>query len=158
VPAASAAAGADPNIVPSADSASIAAAPTATSVEVPPLATDFSRLPDGGPIPRLPDSAPKEVNFGVILVAYQGAEAAPKTARTREQARKYAEDLIARAKADFNEAAKLGDHGSNANAGQIPRGILEPAVEFALFTLSEGGVYDAPLDTPRGFWVVKRNK
>jgi len=119
---------------------------------------DFSRLPDGGVIPRLPDSAPKEVNFGVILVSYQGAELAPKNARSRQAALKNAQDLIPQAKVDFAEAAKLGDRGSNANAGQIPRGVLERAVEYVLFTLAVGAVYPEPVDTPRGFWVVKRNK
>jgi parvulin-like peptidyl-prolyl isomerase len=41
------------------------------------------------------------------------------------------------------------------DAGRIPRGVLEPAAEYALFTLSPGAVSD-PVETPRGFWIVKR--
>ena len=38
------------------------------------------------------------------------------------------------------------------------RGFLEPAIEYVLFSLAEGTVYPEPLDTPKGYWVVKRNK
>jgi hypothetical protein len=36
------------------------------------------------------------------------------------------------------------------------RGILEPAVEYLLFTLPKGTVYAEPIDTPRGYWIVRR--
>ena len=45
---------------------------------------------------------------------------------------------------------------SVANAGKVARGILEPSVEYQLFTLNKGDVASEPLDTPRGFWVVRR--
>jgi len=38
----------------------------------------------------------------------------------------------------------------------IPRGVLEPSVEYAVFTLAPGELAAEPLDTPRGFWVVRR--
>jgi hypothetical protein len=57
---------------------------------------------------------------------------------------------------DFDEAVKKGDHGSMADAGSIPRGVLEPALEYALFTLKKGEVYGEPLDAPRGYWVIRR--
>ena len=41
--------------------------------------------------------------------------------------------------------------------GKISRGFLEPAPEFVLFSLAKDGVSD-PVDTPRGFWIVKRNE
>jgi hypothetical protein len=50
-----------------------------------------------------------------------------------------------------------GDRGSTANAGRIPRGVLEPAPEYVLFTLPKGEVSPTPVDTPRGYWVVRRN-
>jgi hypothetical protein len=34
-------------------------------------------------------------------------------------------------------------------------GILEPAPEYVLFTLGVGAV-GGPVDTPRGYWIVKR--
>jgi hypothetical protein len=33
--------------------------------------------------------------------------------------------------------------------------MLEPAPEFVLFSLPKDGV-SAPVDTPRGFWIVHR--
>jgi len=35
--------------------------------------------------------------------------------------------------------------------------VLEPSVEYAVFRLKKGEVSDVPIDTPRGFWVVKRH-
>jgi len=35
--------------------------------------------------------------------------------------------------------------------------VLEPAVEYAIFTLPVGSVSD-PLETPRGYWIVKRTE
>jgi hypothetical protein len=45
-----------------------------------------------------------------------------------------------------------------ANAGTMRRGILEPHVEYALFTLDKGAVYPEPIETPRGYWVMRRIK
>ena len=41
--------------------------------------------------------------------------------------------------------------------GRMPRGVLEPAVEYTLFTLPVGAVSD-PLETPRGYWIAKRTE
>lgn len=119
---------------------------------------DFLTLPDGAPIPELPRSAPRRVKLAIILFTYKGAEFAPKDARSKQDARAKALATLAEAREDFDEAVKRGDPGSSANAGAIPRGILEPAVEYVVFTLDKGQVYEAPLDTPRGYWIVKRTK
>jgi parvulin-like peptidyl-prolyl isomerase len=63
---------------------------------------------------------------------------------------------VADAKSDFSAAVAKGDRGSSANVGRIPRGMLEPAAEYVLFSLSKGDVAAAPVDTPRGYWVVRR--
>ncbi len=105
----------------------------------------------------LPPGAPKTVGFGVILVTYSGVQFAPDKARTKQQARDLARELLEVAKKDFSEAVKKGDRGSTADAGHIPRGVLEPPVERALFSLEKGAVHDEPLETPRGYWIVRRN-
>jgi hypothetical protein len=117
----------------------------------------FDTLPDGKKVPPLPDSAPQTVTFGVIQVTYQGAQFAPPTARTKDQARQKALALIAEAKRDFSAAVAKGDPGSAADKGRIPRGMLEPAPEYVLFTLPKGEVSAEPIDTPRGYWVIRRN-
>lgn len=106
---------------------------------------------------ELPASAPKRVGFGVVLVTYRGAERAPKDARTKAEALELARSLVERAKSDFDEAVKKGDPGSRADQGHVPRGVLEPAIERILFTLATGAVHDQPLDTPKGYWIVRRN-
>lgn len=116
----------------------------------------FDVLPDGKRAPPLPDSAPKEVGFGVVIVGYKGAQLAPTSSPTKEQAREKAQSLIDEAKRDFSAAVAKGDRGSTSNAGRVPRGILESAPEYVLFTLHKGEVADAPVDTPRGYWILRR--
>lgn len=116
----------------------------------------FDTMPDGGKVPPLPDSAPQSVSFGVVQFAYDGAQFAGKGSRKKEQARQRAASVIELAQKDFHAAVAKGDKGSTSNLGRIPRGILEPAVEYVLFTLPKGTVYGEPIDTPRGYWVVRR--
>lgn len=118
----------------------------------------FNTLADGGPVPKLPEDAPKSVQLGVVLFQYKGAQGAPSNARSKTSAREKAEGVIELAKKDFDEAVKLGDPGSLVNAGDIPRSVLEPVVEYTVFTMEPGVVHPEPLDTPRGFWIVRRIK
>lgn len=52
-------------------------------------------------------------------------------------------------------AVKGGDSGSAEDIGRIPRGVLERTTEAVVFSLDKDGVRE-PLETPRGYWVVKR--
>lgn len=117
----------------------------------------FETFPDGGKVPDLPDSAPKDVTFGVIQFSYQGAQFAPNDARTKEQARQKAETALELAKHDFAAAVAKGDRGSTGDAGRIPRGVLEPPIEYVLFMLDKGTVAPTVVDTPRGYWILRRN-
>jgi parvulin-like peptidyl-prolyl cis-trans isomerase-like protein len=114
---------------------------------------------DGTPVPPLPFGGPREVRFGVVLVSYAGAqpsaERARPSTRSRDAARDLAEKLSATAQQDFHAAVQQGDAGSADDVGRVKRGILEPAPEYVLFSLSKDGV-GGPIDTPRGFWIVKR--
>jgi hypothetical protein len=103
----------------------------------------------------LPTGSPKTVRFGVILVQYRGAELAPPHARPKPEAQVLARTLAEAANTDFKAQVHRGDPGSMEDAGRIPRGVLEPSVEYALFMLPRGGVSE-PIDTPRGFWIVRR--
>lgn len=105
--------------------------------------------------PGLAAEAPRSVVFGVILVQYKGSQGAPPSARSREAALELAKQLAAEAKEDFKAAVAKGDKGSMENAGRMPRGMLEPAPEYVLFSLPKDGVSD-PVDTPRGFWIARR--
>jgi hypothetical protein len=114
-----------------------------------------ARLLTGEPAPALAAEAPKSIVFGVILVTYKGAQGAPTNARTHDAALELAKELAEAAKQDFKATVAKGDKGSMENAGRMPRGMLEPAPEFVLFSLPKDGVSD-PVDTPRGFWIVRR--
>lgn len=119
-------------------------------------------LLSGEAAPALSADAPKSVVFGVVLVTYRGAQGLPgaprlgATARSREAALELAKQLAELAKSDFKAAVGKGDKpGSMDNAGRIPRGVLETAPEYVLFSLPKGGVSE-PVDTPRGYWIVQR--
>jgi len=114
-------------------------------------------MPDGTPVPPIPPGAPRNVRFGVVLVAYAGAEDAPRGARSKHDAFDLAQQLAAQAKTDFHAAVRRGDEGSADDVGGMRRGVLEPAPEFVLFSLAPGAVSD-PIDTPRGYWIIKRNE
>jgi hypothetical protein len=115
-------------------------------------------LPDGRKVPELPADAPKSVSFAVVLVTYRGAEGAPSGARDKSAALAKAKELLPEAQRDFDDAVKKGDPGSTAQAGTMPRDVLEPGLEYVLFTLKKGEVYGEPIDTPRGYWILKRTQ
>ena len=91
-----------------------------------------------------------------MVFAYQGAQFAAPGSRTKDQAKQKALAAIADAQHDFSAAVAKGDHGSTSNAGKMPSGMLEAAAEYTLFTLGKGQVAAEPVDTPRGYWIVRR--
>ncbi len=105
--------------------------------------------------PGLPAEAPKKVRFGVVLIQYRGAQGATQNARSKDAALALARELAEVAKTDFKAAIGKGDKGSTDDLGYLPRGVLEPAPEYELFSLPTGGV-SGPVDTPRGFWIARR--
>jgi hypothetical protein len=116
-------------------------------------------MPDGTPVPPLPYNAPREVRFGVVLVSYSGAQPSAgggkPASRSRAEAKALAAKLLATAQQDFHAAVQQGDAGSSDDVGRVRRGVLEPAPEYVLFTLAVDSVA-GPVDTPRGYWIVKR--
>jgi hypothetical protein len=130
--------------------------------EAPPVRTDGgvgATLFDGSSVPPLPMNAPRQVRFGVVLVSYEGAQPSPTSSRvssrSKADARVLAEKLLGTAQQDFHGAVQQGDAGSSDDVGRVKLGILEAAPEYVLFTLPIDGV-GGPIDTPRGFWIVKR--
>jgi hypothetical protein len=123
-----------------------------------PFTEGFETFPDGGKVPELPNSAPAEVSFGVVQFGYQGAQFAAPDSRSKEQARQKAEAVLELAQHDFAAAVSKGDRGSTADAGRIPRGVLEPPIEYVLFMLDKGKVDPVIVDTPRGYWILRRNE
>ncbi|MGH7270112.1 MAG: peptidylprolyl isomerase [Polyangiaceae bacterium] len=112
-------------------------------------------------VPRLPASAPSQVHLGIILVSF--ATAQPSAAgghlpkRSKTEAKALADRLRVIAQEDFHAAVLQGDSGSSDEIGRVERGILEPAPEYVVFTLPKGQI-GGPIETPRGYWIVKRLK
>jgi PPIC-type PPIASE domain len=124
----------------------------------PGVADGFETFPDGGKVPELPASAPARVGFGAVVFTYRGAQGAPADARSKEEAKKRATESLELASKDFAAAVAKGDRGSTTDAGRLPRGVIEPPIEYVLFTLEKGKVHPEPVDTPKGYWVVRRNE
>lgn len=120
-----------------------------------PIALTDAGASEGGR--ELPPGSPKQVRFGVVLVQYRGAQGAPAGMRSKDDALALARTLAEQAKTDFHGAVAKGDPGSTDDAGRMPRGMLEPETEYVLFTLDKGGTSD-PIDTPRGYWIVRRSE
>jgi hypothetical protein len=116
-------------------------------------------MPDGTPVPMLSLDAPREVRFGVVFVSYAGAQPSvaggKPVSRSRADAKALAAKLLATAQQDFHAAVQQGDAGSSDDVGRVRRGVLEPAPEYVLFTLPVNAI-GGPVDTPRGYWIVKR--
>jgi hypothetical protein len=116
-------------------------------------------MPDGTPVPPLPFTIPRQIRFGVVLVSYAEAQPSPSggrsATRSRGEARLLAEKLLPTAQQDFHAAVQQGDSGSADDIGRVKLGIVEPAPEYVLFSLPVDGV-GGPVDTPRGYWIVKR--
>jgi len=116
-------------------------------------------LPGGAPVPPLPMAVPRQIRFGVVLVSYAGAQPSPGgghvAARSKADAMVLSDRLFVTAQQDFHTAVQQGDPGSADDVGQVKLGILEPAPEYVLFTAAVNAV-GGPIDTPRGYWIVKR--
>lgn len=117
---------------------------------------DFATLPDGSAVPPLPKDAPSQLKLGVALFRYKGAQGANSGTRSKKEALKLAEKALASDAERFSSIVEQGDPGSSSDIGWLGRNVLEPAVEYAVFTLDQDEMLDRPLDTPRGYWVVKR--
>lgn len=142
----------------SASSTSVAGpAPSVAEELLAPAASSSASPTDGAQLTTpLPANAPNEVVFGAIIVTFNGAQGASAKSRTKEAAFELAKQIVEKAQTSFEDAVKMGDPGSMANAGSMRRGILEPQVEYALFTLSKGALYPEPVETPRGYWIMRR--
>jgi hypothetical protein len=103
----------------------------------------------------LPSGGPRSVKLGIVMVTFAGAEGAPPGARPKGQAKEMADGLLSMARADFHQAVGKGDTGSGDDLGRFPRGILDPNVEAVVFSLGANDVSEV-VETPRGFWIVKR--
>ncbi|MFO0661001.1 MAG: peptidylprolyl isomerase [Polyangiaceae bacterium] len=120
------------------------------------------------PTPTQPPAPPPEPTVAAshILISYKGAQGADakKITRTKEQAKKLAEDLIKKLpKEDFAGLAKKNsdDPGSGPNGGDLgsfTRGRMVKPFADAAFALQPGEFTKAPVESQFGFHIIKRTK
>jgi NIMA-interacting peptidyl-prolyl cis-trans isomerase 1 len=100
-----------------------------------------------------------------VLVAYKGAEKAPKgVTRSKAEAKKRAEEVAAKAKAGADFSALVTEYSDDPAAGErqgslgkFKRESKAKAFSDAAFALAVGESSGA-VETPFGFHVIKRNQ
>lgn len=123
--------------------------------------------PDLEPPPGLepPPSGPVEVSARHILVAYKGANrAAPEIARTKEEAKAKAEEILAKIKKGEGTVASLAPESSDCPSkaqggmlGAFNRQQMAKPFSDAAFALQPGEV-SAVVETDFGFHVIQRSE
>jgi len=121
--------------------------------------------PPPAPTPQQARPTGEEIAASHVLVAYQGAmRAAPTITRTKEEAKKVAEQLLARARKgeDFAKLATEAsdDPSAKLNSGALGKFTRERMVKpfaDAAFALKPGAVSEL-VETPFGYHVIKRTE
>jgi len=147
--------------VPSATASVVASAPPMLSAT--PSAAAASAMPSatGSASPTGPESIAAQH----VLVAYKGAEKAPKgVTRTKAEAKKRAEEVAAKAKAGADFSALVAEYSDDPAAkerqgslGKFRREKMAKPFSDAAFALAVGESSGA-VETPFGFHVIKRNQ
>lgn len=136
-----------------------ASAPAVASA-APPAASSAPAAPPGSAA-----EAPTSIAAQHVLVAFKGAENAPKgVTRSKAEAKTRAEEIATKAKAggDFGALVQEAsdDPGSKERQGSLGKFTRDKMVKpfaDAAFALPVGGVSD-PVETKFGFHVIKRNQ
>ena len=148
-----------PEGAPPAASAPLAA-PAVSAAATPPSA---SAAPAS--TPTAPATPPDAIAAQHLLVAYKGAEKAPKgTTRSKAEAKKRAEEVAAKAKSGSDFSALVAEYSDDPAAkerqgslGKFTRDKMAKPFSDAAFALAVGESSGA-VETPFGFHVIKRNQ
>lgn len=112
-----------------------------------------------------PVVAPEAVAAQHVLVAFKGAEKAPKgVTRTKAEAKKRAEEVAEKAKSGADFSALVAEYSDDPAAkerqgsvGKFKREAMAKPFSDAAFALAVGASSGA-VETPFGFHVIKRNQ
>jgi len=110
------------------------------------------------------DITPDEIAASHILISYQGAERSSAT-RTKEEAKKLADEVLAKATAPGADFAALAREYSDepgakergGDLGTFKKGAMAKPFEDAAFQLKVGEI-SGVVETPFGFHIIKRTK
>ncbi|MDI1481469.1 peptidylprolyl isomerase [Polyangium sp. y55x31] len=140
-----------------------AAAPLSSAAA--PSAPSAAETPAAAPTPA-PTAERQIAGAAHILVAWKGAERAPKTVtRSKDEAKKRAQEvhkLVKDGKQTFEElVAKYTDDeiskAANGAIGNFERNAMPPAFADATFAMEVGTISDV-VETPQGFHIIKRTR
>jgi parvulin-like peptidyl-prolyl isomerase len=116
--------------------------------------------------PAEPVAPPELATASHILIRYAGAvRTGPEVTRTKEEARKLAEQIDKKAKAKNADFATLANDytedpsgkGQGGKLGTFPKGRMVPEFDKPVFSMAPGEVSDV-IETGFGFHVIKREK
>jgi peptidyl-prolyl cis-trans isomerase NIMA-interacting 1 len=147
--------------ISSCDAPPAPAPPSASASSAPPASASAPPSASASAEPEL-----RIVGASQILVAFKGAEIAPRTVtRTRDDAKKRAEEALAKIQQGaltFEAAAKTysDDEGSKKIGGALgnfERYAMPPAFADAAFSLKVGDT-SGVVETKRGFHIIKRTQ
>lgn len=108
---------------------------------------------------------PAQIAAQHILVAYKGAQRAPRTVtRSKAEAQKRADEAAAKAKGGQDFAALVKEYSDEPDAaarlgslGRFNRDVMARPFTDAAFALEVGEI-SGSVETPFGFHVIKRNQ
>jgi hypothetical protein len=149
---------AGPKADASVSSSAVGATPTAPAAEA-------DAAPSGSAAPPAPTSDRQIAGAAHILIAYKGAELAPKTVtRSKEDARKRAEEVLSKLQTNKGTFAELAGQYSDDPSkiaggaiGNFERNAMPPAFSDATFGLDVGAM-SGIVETPRGFHIIQRTR
>ena len=153
----------DKSAKPGAPAASASASP-AMSVTVP-AASATSAAPATSASAPTPVAVPDAIAAQHVLVAYKGAEKAPKgVTRSKADAKKRAEEVAEKAKSGTDFSALVSEYSDDPAAkerqgsvGKFTREKMAKPFSDAAFALAVDQTSSA-VETPFGFHVIKRNQ
>lgn len=141
----------------------------ASAAKAPPVAPQVAPTPpptaSAQDKPADAAAKPEWITAQHVLVAFKGAKNAPATVkRSKEEAKKRAEEVAAKAKAGEDFTALVKEYSDDAptiarlgSVGKFKHENMVKPFSDAAFALKVDGVSD-PVESPFGFHVIKRNQ